>query len=390
MQNDENKTTYLIKFAELTLKGGNRENFIAVLRRNLVEMLKGTRAYVDVTQGRFYVHCSHENTKKVEDVLHHLTGISGWAKTRKCEKTVEEVLACCVEEGRILRAMGKTTFKIEARRTDKSFPMDSYKLCCEGGGAVLAAVPGLMVNVKNPEGIIEIEIREKAYIYSNAQKGLGGLPVGTAGRGLLLLSGGIDSPVAGFTMAARGMGIDAVYFHAYPYTSEEARQKVLRLAEIVGRYTMGMRVCTVSFTKIQMRIKENSPLPWSTVLLRMAMMEASERLAHRFKSKCLITGESLSQVASQTIENISCTQSRITLPVLRPLIGMDKDSIIRKAETIGTYETSILPYQDCCVLFSPPHPVLCGKPEEAGKLYEVLDLKELIGEALRESVTEKK
>ncbi|MDR0877914.1 MAG: tRNA 4-thiouridine(8) synthase ThiI [Treponema sp.] len=390
MQTNENKITYLIKFAELALKGGNRDGFIAVLKRNLVEMLRGTRAHLDVTQGRFYVHCTEENAPAVEDVLCRLIGISGWAKTRTCGKTVGEVLAACVEEGLALREKGIATFKIEARRTDKSFPVNSYVLCCEGGGAVLDAVPGLSVDVKNPQGIIEIEIRERSYIYGNTQKGLGGLPVGTAGRGLLLLSGGIDSPVAGHMMATRGMGIDAVYFHAYPYTSEEARQKVLRLAEIVGRYTMGMRICTVSFTKIQQRIKENSPLPWSTVLLRMAMMEAAERLARRLKCKCLITGESLSQVASQTIENITCTQSRLRLPVMRPLIGIDKDSIIRRAEKIGTYETSILPYQDCCVLFSPPHPVLRGEVKEAGTFYEALELEELITEALRESITEKR
>jgi thiamine biosynthesis protein ThiI len=190
-------------------------------------------------------------------------------------------------------------------------------------------------------------------------------------------------------MASRGMGIDAVYFHAYPYTSEEARQKVIRLAETVGRYCMGIRLYCVGFTKLQMRIREKAPEPWTTVLLRMAMMECAEKIARKIKDKCLITGESLSQVASQTVENISCTQSRISIPVLRPLIGMDKDTIIRTAETIDSYETSILPYEDCCVLFSPPHPVLRGRPEEAGQLYEALDAGDLIDEALREKSLEK-
>jgi thiamine biosynthesis protein ThiI len=243
--------------------------------------------------------------------------------------------------------------------------------------------------VRNPQGIISVEIREKAYIYGNSRRGLQGLPVGTAGRGLLLLSGGIDSPVAGFMMASRGMGIDAVYFHAWPYTSEEARQKVVRLAEIAGQYTLGIRLFTVGFTPVQKRIKERAPLPWTTVLLRMAMMECAEKIARKIKAKCLITGESLSQVASQTIENIRCTQSRIGIPVLQPLIGMDKESIIRKAETIGTYGTSILPYEDCCVLFSPPHPILRGDPEEAARLYEALELDPLIHQAITEAVTEK-
>jgi thiamine biosynthesis protein ThiI len=309
-------------------------------------------------------------------------GIAGWARTGAYPKTVEAVLCACVEEGKMLVERGITTFKIESRRTDKSFPLDSYRLCSAAGKAVLDAVPGLKVDVRNPGGVIRIEIREKAYVYSDAQKGLGGLPVGTAGRGLLLLSGGIDSPVAGFLMASRGMGIDAVHFHAYPYTSAEARQKVIRLAEISARYCMGLRLYIAGFTKVQTRIKERAPLAWTTVLLRMAMMEYAEKLALKIKSKCLITGESLSQVASQTIENLNCTQSRIALPVLRPLIGADKEAIIRKAKQIGTYETSILPYEDCCVLFSPPHPVLRGSPREASSLYETLELEGLITEAL--------
>jgi thiamine biosynthesis protein ThiI len=185
------------------------------------------------------------------------------------------------------------------------------------------------------------------------------------------------------------MGLEAVYFHAYPYTSDEARQKTVALAGILGRYTLGMRLFVIGFTPVQLRIKERAPEAWRTVLLRMAMMECAERLALSRRDKCLVSGESLSQVASQTIENISCTESRVSLPVLRPLIGMDKEDIIRIAEKIGTYKTSILPYQDCCVLFSPPHPVLRGNKTEAAKLYEALELEGLIGEALKTAETEK-
>jgi thiamine biosynthesis protein ThiI len=352
-------------------------------------MLQSTAARIEKTSGRFYVFCPEEQGAAVEEALGRLFGISGWAKTRVCEKTPEAVLAAIQEEGKQLRAEGIKTFKIEARRTDKSFPLDSYGIRRAGGNAVLEAAPGLKVDVQNPQGIIYVEIRERAYVYGNSRRGLQGLPVGTAGRGLLLLSGGIDSPVAGFMMAGRGMGIDAVYFHAWPYTSEEARQKVIRLAEIVGRYTLGIRLYVAGFTPVQKRIKERAPLPWTTVLLRIAMMECAEKIARKIKARCLITGESLSQVASQTVENISCTQSRIGLPVLRPLIGMDKDSIIRKAEAIGTYETSILPYEDCCVLFSPPHPVLRGDPGEASKWYETLELEPLINEAVLTAKTEK-
>jgi thiamine biosynthesis protein ThiI len=381
--------TYLLKPGELSLKGENRKVFESILKRNLLSMLKRTGAQVEMTNGRFFVHCQEGVTEQVEDALDHLLGIAGWAKTRTCEKTVEAVLRCCVEAGKAFFEQGGRTFKLEARRTDKGFPLDSYGIRSEGGHAILEAVPGLHVDVHTPQELITVEIREKAYIYGTGRKGRRGLPVGSAGRGLLLLSGGIDSPVAGYMMASRGMGIDAVYFHAYPYTSEEARQKVVRLAEIVGQYSQGIWLTTIGFTQVQMRIKERAPEAWTTVLLRMAMMECAQTLAIRRGDKCLITGESLSQVASQTIENITCTGSRISLPVFRPLIGMDKEGIIRMAESIGTYETSILPYEDCCVLFSPPHPILRGDVNEAGRRYEQLELEELLEAALRESTLEK-
>jgi thiamine biosynthesis protein ThiI len=381
-------STWLLKPGELVLKGGNRKSFENVLKRNLLRMLShsqvisGSTVKIVTTNGRFYLHCPDEETEAVEKTLSRLIGISGWAKTVTCEKSVEAVLHACTEEGKKLLRPGVNTFKIEARRTDKSFPLDSYGLCCQAGKAVTDAT-GLTVNLHEPDAVIQIEIREKAYIYSGAKKGLNGLPVGTAGRGLLLLSGGIDSPVAGFLLAMRGMGIDAVHFHSYPYTSAEAKQKAIRLAEIAGSYCMGICLYIVNFTQVQIRIKERAPESWITVLLRMAMMEAAEKAALKIKCKCLITGESLSQVASQTIENLSCTQSRIKLPVLRPLIGLSKETIIREAERVGTYEVSIEPYQDCCTLFSPPHPVLRGSPAEASALYETLELEPLIDEALQ-------
>jgi len=378
------RLTWLIRLGELTLKGGNRKAFETVLKRNLQTMLKGRDAQIVMRNGRVYVHGPESCRIEIEDALSRLIGISGWAETGSFPRTIEAVVEACIEEGRKLQAQNIASFKIEARRTDKSFPLDSYALRCKCGEAVLDAVSGLKVDVHKPQAVIHIEIREKAYVYGMGSKGLGGLPVGTAGRGLLLLSGGIDSPVAGFFMATRGMGIDAVHFHAYPYTSTEAKEKVVRLAGILDSYAMGVRLFTVGFTKVQMRIKDRAPEAWSTVLLRMAMMECAEKIARKIKCKCLITGESLSQVASQTIENLTCTQSRITIPVLRPLIGMDKDAITRKAKQIGTYTTSIEPYEDCCVLFSPPHPILRGDPKEAAVLYEALELEPLIEEALKE------
>jgi thiamine biosynthesis protein ThiI len=381
--------TYLLKPGELTLKGGNKPEFERALRRNLEALLRFTGAKVLPAKGRYFVHSPADAVDKVEEALSHLMGISGWARTRVCGKTPKEVLRACVETAGECRDAGIRTFKVEARRTDKSFPLDSYEIRSRGGSAILEALPGLTVDVHSPQAIINVEIRDRAYVYGIEHRGLRGLPVGTAGRGLLLLSGGIDSPVAGFMMLSRGMRVNAVYFHAYPYTSDEARQKVVRLAEILGRYALGIKLYTVGFTAVQLRIKERAPESWSTVLLRMAMMECAETLARKTGLKCLVTGESLSQVASQTIENLSCTQSRIGLPVLRPLIGMDKEDIIRKAETIGAYTISILPYEDCCVIFSPPHPVLRGNPQEAGELYEKLDLAGLIEEALRTCTVEK-
>ena len=382
--------TWLIKPGELALKGENRKTFETILRRNLLAMLGSTAAKLETNSGRWYLHSVEENSETIERILGCLIGISGWARAALCPKTKDAVMAACIQEARLASAQGAATFKIEARRTDKSFPLDSYALRVEAGDAVLRAVPQLQVDVHKPDSVITVEIREKAYVYGNSHKGLGGLPVGSGGRGVLLLSGGIDSPVAGFRMACRGMGIDAVHFHSYPYTSAEARQKVIDLAAILSRYCLNIRLYILGFTEIQKRIKERSPEKWSTVLLRMAMMEAAEKIAYKTNAKCLITGESLSQVASQTIENLSCTESRIRLPVLRPLIGDNKESIIRLAEKINTYRTSILPYEDCCVLFSPPHPVLRGDPAEANTLYEILEINELLENAIREAEIVKK
>ncbi|MDR2149822.1 MAG: tRNA 4-thiouridine(8) synthase ThiI [Spirochaetaceae bacterium] len=378
-------TTYLLKIGELNLKKENRRSFEQVLKRNLEGMLRAAAVRVACTHGRFYVRCERQKEALIEQSLSQLFGITGWAKARTAAKTPAAVCAACVKEAQEAFAQGKRSFKISARRTDKSFPLNSYGICVEAGNAIKTALPDLLVDVHKPDLLISVEIREQAFIYGNERAGLRGLPVGTAGRGLLLLSGGIDSPVAGYCMASRGMRLEAVYFHAYPYTSEEARQKVIKLASILGRYTRGIELWTVGFTAVQNRIKECSPEPWTTVLLRMAMMDCASRLARQSAAHCLITGESLSQVASQTIENITCTGSLSSLPVFRPLIGMDKESIIRQAERIGTYETSILPYEDCCVLFSPAHPILRAKLTEAHELYSQCALDSLLEKALEES-----
>lgn len=375
------KNMYLLKLGELTLKSGNREEFERCLKDNLRRMLKPTGGRVSTRNGRFYVRCLPEHKDATEDVLSRTIGITGWAKSREANKAPAAIFAACVEEARELAERGAKTFKIEARRADKSFPLDSYGIMREAGGAVLDAVPELKVDVRKPDGVIEVEVREKVYVYAAERPGLRGLPVGTEGRALLLLSGGIDSPVAGFLMAKRGMRLAAVYFHAYPYTSKEAKDKVSTIAERLSRYSIGLRLTTIPFTKVQLRIKERAPAAWTTVLSRMAMMEVAERLARVLKAKCLVTGESLGQVASQTIENMEATGSRVKMPVLRPLIAVDKQDTVRMAQRIGTYETSILPYADCCVIFSPKHPILRASLEEATALYEGLELGPFLEEA---------
>ena len=377
---------WLLKPAELSLKGDNRKFFEIALIKNLRAMLSGLNVQVVMKHGRFYINGKDEDRTVIENTLGRLFGISGWAEAVSFPKTLDAVITASVEEGKKIAEKGFSSFKVEARRADKSFPFDSYSLRCKCGDAILKELPALKVDVHKPDCVIRIEIREKAYIYSDAHKGLGGLPVGTAGRGLLLLSGGIDSPVAGFLMASRGMVINAVHFHTYPYTSDEAKQKTIRLAKILANYCIEINLHIISFTKIQNRLKEapKSNAPWLTVLLRMAMMDCAEKIAGKINCNALITGDSLSQVASQTIENISCTQSLVKLPVLRPLIGMDKDSIIKKAQQIGTYQTSIEPYPDCCVLFTPVRPILRGDPLKAVQLYTSLKLEELINEALHE------
>jgi thiamine biosynthesis protein ThiI len=376
---------YLLKPGELYLKGGNRDDFVRALHRNLAAMLRGTGAQTNTRHGRFFVNCPDGKEAAVEEVLRCVFGINGWALARKIDKNTDAVIAACAAEGKAAWEAGARTFRIEARRSDKSFPLNSQGICVEAGGAVLKAVPGLKAKMTGANVVIHVEIRESAYIYGAEHEGLRGLPVGTAGRGMLLLSGGIDSPVAGFLMASRGMRFDAVYFHAPPYTGDDALHKVERLAEIVGRYALGVRLHTVSFTEVEQRIQNLAPTEWKTVLLRMAMMETAEMIARRRKCKCLITGESLAQVASQTVENIACTGGIVTLPVFRPLIGLDKEAITRIAEKIGTYPVSILPYQDCCVLFSPEHPILRGKPAEAQSIYQRLELAPIILECASRS-----
>jgi thiamine biosynthesis protein ThiI len=422
---------YLIKMGELELKGGNKWEFNKQLLANLVKLLEARGMNVSCMpfnvsppinsgvlgadsgasavntdasgvdsglaavkiyrrDGRMYIVCEETHTDTVQDALAHLAGITWWAQASSCEKTMSAIFELCLHYAKKAIPSGRRTFKVETRRVDKSFPVISMDISRQAADFLLENIPGVYVSIHKPEFTIKVEIREKAYVYGYQRRGLRGLPVGSAGHGMLLLSGGIDSPVAGYLMAVRGMRLAAVYFHSYPYTSAESNEKVESLAKILSSYSMGIKLYSVNLLDIQNRIKERTPQPWRTVLLRMAMLRCAQRLALHENCRCLITGESLSQVASQTIENITCTQSvllgahekALYMPVLRPLIGMDKEDIIFKARAIGTYETSILPYEDCCSLFAPVHPIIHGKTSQAQELYQQCELDPLIDESL--------
>ena len=369
--------TYLGKIGELTLKGSNIHTFEKLLLKNTKEYLKDTGAKVSLHAGRLYIDCEEKDSEQVEFTLRHLIGITGWAQTKTSEKTIEDIQKTVLETAKEAVQKGAKSFKIEAKRGDKKFPLNSYEIACQGASLVYDS--GLMeVNVHNPDVIIYVEVRERCFIYSVAEKSCRGLPVGCSNKGLLLLSGGLDSPVAGYRMMRRGMKIECCYFHSYPYTSIEAQQKVEELARTLSAYGKQTYLNIIPFTDVQMKIKEKAPEEWSTLMLRVCMMKAANMLAFRVHADCIVTGESLGQVASQTLENMNVTEHFAEYPLLRPLAGMDKEEIMADAHFIGTYDTSILPYEDCCVLFSPRHPILRGRIEDAEKIFASLEADELI------------
>ncbi|MBC6713734.1 tRNA uracil 4-sulfurtransferase ThiI [Treponema sp. Marseille-Q3903] len=373
--------TYLAKIGELTLKGSNIKEFENLLKHNAAKYIEGLGCNITLRAGRLYIDCDESAAQRVEFMLSHLIGITGWAKAAVCEKTIEDINRTVFEIAKKEAERGCKTFKIDARRSDKNFPLNSYQICCEAAGDVEAI---MKVDVHKPDTILYVEVRERVFVFADSNIGCRGLPVGSSGKGLLLLSGGLDSPVAGYRMLRRGMKIECCYFHSYPYTSEEAKQKVVDLAQKLAYYGITTYLNVIPFTEVQMRIKERAPDSWSTLMLRVCMMKLANRLARRCNAKCIITGESVGQVASQTIENMTVTEHFAEFPLLRPLCGMDKEEIIRDSYFIGTYDISILPYEDCCVLFSPRHPVLRATSEEAEKIYSSLEVEQLIDKAYKE------
>jgi tRNA uracil 4-sulfurtransferase len=292
-----------------------------------------------------------------------------------------EAAACELAAGFLKAGLGNR-FKAEVKRAEKKFPLTSYEIACRIGELLLERFPGLTVDVHTPEWVVTVEIREWAYLYGPSMGGPYGLPTGSSGKGLLLLSGGIDSPVAGWMMAKRGMAIEAVYFHSAPFTSEKAREKVETLARTLSAWAPGIILHVVHFTPVLARIKEKSKEDEVTLLLRACMMRFATLLAERTRAMCLITGESLGQVASQTVESMHFTGALTDLPVFRPLVGMNKEEIIAVARKIDTFDTSNLPYADCCVLFSPVHPLIHPEVRKMMLSYEHLDVEGLLREAL--------
>jgi len=378
---------YLIKIGEILLKLGNRREFEDRLRSQLHARLElaGIPHKVEMYPGRYFVRVPEERARDAEIILAATPGVNGYARAIKTEKTVDAVLAAAVEVARGRFGQGLRRFKAESRRSDKSFPLGSFELSARIGAVVLDALPEAKVDLHSPEFTINAEIRERAYVFADPEPGLRGLPVGSGGTGLLLLSGGIDSPVAGYLMARRGLALEACYFHAYPYTSEEAKQKVVSLARILASFTGSIRLWTVPFTEAQLRIKKEARQDLTTLMMRAGMMRVAQLLAAKIGANCIVTGESLGQVASQTAENLRFTQSYTDYPVLRPLVGMDKEDTIRLAKRIGSFDVSILPYEDCCVLFSPKHPMLKAKLGREREAYEALGLESYLVEALEKA-----
>ncbi len=354
------KEILLLKDGEIVLKGLNRRAFEDVLKRNIRTALRGTGEYeVTSAQSTIYVKPLGDDCDldEASERIGRVFGLVSYSRAAMCEeKTMESVLATAPVY--LAKQLKKAkTFKVEAKRSDKKFPCKSPEICREAGGEILRHFPHLRVDVHNPDVTVYVEIRDfGAYVHADPLRGAGGIPVGTGGKAVILISGGIDSPVAAYMMAKRGIKLTAVHFASPPYTSQRAEDKVVKLLRKVSRYAGSMRMITVPFTAIQEKLRDDCPEELFTIIMRRLMMQISERIAKQYDCAALITGESLGQVASQTIGALGCTDEAADMVVFRPLIGMDKQEIIDISYRIDTYETSIEPYEDCCTVFTPKHP----------------------------------
>ena len=375
----------LLKLGEMVLKGLNRHSFEDKLQANIHRRLNGL--------GRFRVYTRQSTTyvEPMEDscdmdaaweAMKKVFGVVGLSRARACEKDKDAILKACHEylDDRLRTAR---TFKVETRRADKTFPMTSIQLSQYVGGELDELYPNLQVDVHHPELTVYVEIRDyAAFVHANPDPGAGGLPVGINGRAVSLLSGGIDSPVASYMIAKRGVALEMVHFFSYPYTSPEAKEKVLELARLLTPWCGHLTVHVVPFTAIQEELRRSCPEEMFTLVMRRFMMRIAQRVAKRCGAKALVTGESLGQVASQTMDAMTVTGQVVSIPVLRPVVGMDKEEIVQISRKIGTYDTSILPYEDCCTVFTPRHPRLRPTVEEAEAAEAGLDIEAMVQAAV--------
>lgn len=381
------KEIFLLKEGEIVLKGLNKRNFEEAFIKNLRHRLKplGHFEYTRSQSTVYVIPSDDVDADEAFDRCRKVFGAAAVCRAVVCEKNMDDIAKTACEYLEDVLPY-KRTFKVDAKRSDKHFHMKSPEICAEIGGVLLEKFPNLTVDVKNPEITVTVEIRDKnAYIHAVRVSGAGGIPVGTSGKAMLLLSGGIDSPVAAYMMAKRGISVEAIHFAAPPYTSERARMKVERLCEKLTPYCGDIKFFCVPFTKIQEALRDNCPEELFTIIMRRLMMEIAQRIAVKENCLALITGESVGQVASQTIGAMVCTDAACRMPVFRPVIGMDKTEIIEISRKIDTFDTSIEPYEDCCTVFTPKHPKTRPVLEEVVKAQESFDFEPLIAEAVEET-----
>jgi len=382
------KEIILVKYGEMALKGLNKKTFEDILIKNIKRRLKGLGHFqLTSAQSTTYITPLDEDIE-LEDVAERvgkIFGIAAYCRACVCEKDFADITEKSIDYLSEILSSAKT-FKVAAKRADKAFPMKSPEICAELGGILLEKFPNLTVDVKNPEIIVTVEIRDtNAYVHAENIKGAGGLPVGSSGKAMLLLSGGIDSPVAGYMMAKRGVHISAIHYVSPPYTSDRAQLKVEQLCQKLTDYCGGIAFRCVPFTEIQEAIKDNCPEEFFAVIMRRLMMEIAQRICEKEGCLALITGESVGQVASQTMAAIACTDAVCRIPVFRPCVGMDKTEIIEIARKIDTFDTSVLPYEDCCTVFTPRHPKVRPKVEDIEKAQNSFDFEPLIQKAVEET-----
>lgn len=379
----------LVRYGEIILKGSNRPLFEDALIKNIKAAIENDgEVKITKAQATIYIEPLGDDAQAdaIVEKLKKVFGIVSIVVAYQTDKTIDAATDTVKEVfGSLLSSV--KTFKVEAKRADKKFPLKSPEICAEVGGRLLETYDNLTVDVKKPDVVIHVEMREGyAYVHTGKEKGTGGMPSGTNGKALLLLSGGIDSPVAGYMIGKRGVSLEAIHFFSYPYTSDRAKDKVMKLAEIIGTYMGGLKVHIVPFTEIQLQIRDKCPEEHLTLVMRRFMMQIAQKIAEKRHLSALVTGESIGQVASQTMAALAVTDDAVSMPVFRPLIGMDKEEIVEISRKIDTFETSILPYEDCCTVFTPKHPATKPRLEKVVASQNLLDWERLVQEAVEATV----